>query len=94
MKLDCVRALIIAWFQEIGLREQAQRGFPVARHALRTRTLTAFCPIPILKPRFHFEASSSMTNSYRSFFYFAFTYRFFFTEEGGPAMYEREVLQT
>jgi len=32
--------------------------------------------------------------STRTFFYFAFTYRFFFTEEGGPAMSENEVLKT
>jgi hypothetical protein len=35
-----------------------------------------------------------MTNSNRSFFYFAFTYRFFFTERGGPAKCEPEVLKT
>lgn len=33
-------------------------------------------------------------NSTRTFFYFAFTYRFFFTEEGGPAKCRREVLKT
>ena len=32
--------------------------------------------------------------STRTFFYFAFTYRFFFTEEGGRAMNENEVLTT
>jgi hypothetical protein len=31
-------------------------------------------------------------NSTRTFFYFAFTYRYFFTEKSGPAMYENEVL--
>jgi hypothetical protein len=32
--------------------------------------------------------------STRTFFYFAFTYRYFFTEKGGPAMNEDEVLKT
>ena len=30
--------------------------------------------------------------STHSFFYFAFTYRFFFTKESGPAINENEVL--
>jgi len=32
--------------------------------------------------------------STRTFFYFAFTYRFFFTEESGPAKFESDVLKT
>ena len=34
-----------------------------------------------------------MTNS-RTFTYFAFTYRFFFYGESGPATYEKDVLRT
>ncbi len=33
-------------------------------------------------------------DSTRTFFYFAFTYRFFFNEEGGPAKFENDVLKT
>lgn len=32
--------------------------------------------------------------STRTFFYFAFTYRFFFCKESGPAKYENDVLTT
>jgi hypothetical protein len=32
--------------------------------------------------------------STRTFFYFAFTYRFFFTKESGPAKFENDVLTT
>jgi hypothetical protein len=32
-------------------------------------------------------------NSNRTFFYFAFTYRFFFAEGSGPAKFGREVLK-
>lgn len=31
-------------------------------------------------------------NSTRTFFYFAFTYRYFFFKESGPAKFENEVL--
>ena len=33
-------------------------------------------------------------NSTRPFFYFAFTYRFFFYKESGPAKCENDVLKT
>jgi hypothetical protein len=33
-------------------------------------------------------------NSTRTFFYFAFTYRFFFAKESGPAKFEIDVLTT
>jgi hypothetical protein len=33
-------------------------------------------------------------SSTSSFFYFAFTYRFFFFEESGPAKCENDVLKT
>jgi hypothetical protein len=33
-------------------------------------------------------------NTKHSFFYFAFTYRYFFTKESGPAKCENEVLTT
>jgi hypothetical protein len=33
-------------------------------------------------------------NSIRSFFYFAFTYRYFSYGEGGPAKCERDVLKS
>ena len=32
--------------------------------------------------------------STRTFFYFAFTYRFFFIKESGPAKFENDVLTT
>jgi len=32
--------------------------------------------------------------STRSFFYFAFTYRYFFFKESGPAKFEIDVLKT
>ena len=32
--------------------------------------------------------------SARTFFYFAFTYRFFFNKESGPAKFENDVLKT
>jgi hypothetical protein len=31
-------------------------------------------------------------NSTRTFFYYAFTYRYFFNKESGPAMCENDVL--
>jgi len=31
-------------------------------------------------------------NSTRTYFYFAFTYRFFFSKESGPAKFENDVL--
>jgi len=37
---------------------------------------------------------SQVMSSTRTFFYFAFTYRFFFFEESGPAKFENEVLKT
>jgi hypothetical protein len=35
-----------------------------------------------------------MTINTRTFYYFAFTFRYFSNGEGGPAKCEREVLQT
>lgn len=32
--------------------------------------------------------------SFRTFFYFAFTFRYFSFEESGPAMCEKDVLKT
>lgn len=33
-------------------------------------------------------------NSTRKFFYFAFTFRYFFAKESGPAKFENDVLTT
>lgn len=37
---------------------------------------------------------AEVMNSTRTFFYFAFTYRYFFTKESGPAKFETDVLTT
>ena len=47
--------------------------------------LTGLFLLPIL---------SAVMISTRTFFYFAFTYRFFFNEESGPAKFENDVLTT
>jgi len=37
---------------------------------------------------------SRVMSSTRTFFYFAFTYRYFFSKESGPAKFENKVLMT
>ena len=49
------------------------------------KVLTAFSSLPIV---------AGVMNSTRTFFYFAFTYRYFFFKESGPAKFENEVLTT
>jgi hypothetical protein len=49
------------------------------------KILTGILPLPIV---------TEVMNSTRTFFYFAFTYRFFFSKESGPAKFENDVLKT
>jgi hypothetical protein len=49
------------------------------------KLLTGIFALPIL---------AKVMDSTRTFFYFAFTYRFFFNEESGPAKFENDVLKT
>ena len=37
---------------------------------------------------------AEVMNSTRNFFYFAFTFRYFFPKESGPAKFENDVLTT
>jgi hypothetical protein len=47
-----------------------------------------------LTPFFTSAYSSLVMRSHRTFFYFAFTYRFFFFKESGLARCEKDVLKT
>jgi hypothetical protein len=49
------------------------------------KVLTPFSGVPIV---------AEVMMSTRTFFYFAFTYRFFFAKESGPAKFENDVLMT
>jgi hypothetical protein len=49
------------------------------------KTLTGILAPPIV---------TEVMISTRTFFYFAFTYRFFFIKESGPAKFENDVLKT
>jgi len=49
--------------------------------------------LPIVAARSGRTEQLAMNNS-RSFYYFAFTFRFFSYGEGGPANCERDVLKT
>lgn len=49
---------------------------------------------PIFNQFASYEATQARMDSHYTFFYFAFTYRFFFTEGSGPAKCERDVLKT
>ena len=49
------------------------------------KTLTGILTMPIV---------TEVMISTRTFFYFAFTYRFFFIKESGPAKFENDVLNT
>jgi hypothetical protein len=49
------------------------------------KTLTGILAMPIV---------TEVMSSTRTFFYFAFTYRFFFIKESGPAKFENDVLNT
>jgi hypothetical protein len=54
-------------------------------HTVDAFILTGIFSLPIL---------NKVMKSTRTFFYFAFTYRFFFNEESGPAKFENDVLET
>ena len=47
--------------------------------------MTGICVLPIV---------AEVMISTRTFFYFAFTYRYFFSKESGPAKFENDVLMT
>ena len=49
------------------------------------KILTVYSRLPIL---------TLVMLSTRTFFYFAFTYRYFFNKESGPAKFENDVLTT
>ena len=51
----------------------------------RIKSLTKILALPIV---------AEVMISTRTFFYFAFTYRYFFSKESGPAMSENDVLTT
>jgi hypothetical protein len=56
--------------------------------------LVPFRGINFLTAFFTLAYISRAMSSSRTFFYFAFTYRFFFFKESGPAKFENDVLMT
>jgi hypothetical protein len=65
--------------------EDAEITQRAAEKAQNKKVLTGILATPIV---------TEVMISTRTFFYFAFTYRFFFNEESGPAKFESDVLKT